>query len=375
MSAKKLNVLIVFGTRPEVIKMAPVVREFRKFPGRFNTKVCVTGQHRQMIDPLLKLFEIKVDYDLEIMRANQDLEYITKRVLDEVGAIILNDKIDWVLVQGDTTTAMAAALAAFYKKAKIGHIEAGLRTWDKENPYPEEVNRRIIDAMSDLCFAHTPAARKNLLNEGTKAAIVDVTGNTVIDALLQSVNKKYSFKGTALAGVETEKRKIILMTAHRRENVGEPIINICRAVKELALRYPKELLFIYPVHLNPKIKEPVHALLSGLENVILTAPMEYLPLVHLMKRSHFILTDSGGLQEEAPALGKPVLVLRETTERPEGVKAGCVEVIGTETKAIVKAVETLLKDKKKYARMSKAKNPYGDGTASRKIAARLGKEK
>lgn len=367
------NILLVFGTRPEVIKMAPVVKEFRKYPKYFNTKVCVTGQHRQMIDPLLKLFDIQVDYDLNIMQQNQGLEHITTKVLFEVGKIIEADKTDWVIVQGDTTTAMAAGLAAFYKKVNVGHVEAGLRTWDKNHPYPEEVNRRIIDSFADLYFAHTPLARKNLINEGVPLAKIAVTGNTVIDALLESSRKKFTFEGTALASLEKEKRKIILMTAHRRENTGEPILNICRAVREIATRHAKDVLFVYPVHLNPNILKPVHAVLAGVDNVILTEPMEYLPLVHLMKKSYFVLTDSGGLQEEAPTFGKPVLVLRETTERPEGVKAGCVKVIGTDTQMIIRSVEALLTNKKIYSRMAKAKNPYGDGTASKKIVACLKK--
>jgi len=367
----KQNILLVFGTRPEVIKMAPVINELLKYPERFNTKVCVSGQHRQMIDPLLELFGISVDFDLAIMQKNQNLEYITTRVLTEVGIIIEREKIDWVLVQGDTTTAMAAALAAFYKKTRIGHIEAGLRTWDTQHPYPEEVNRRIIDSMSDLYFAHTSAAKKNLLAEGVKSETIEVTGNTVIDALLESAKKKFSFDNTPLAFLEKEKRKIILMTAHRRENIGEPMVHICRAVRELATRYSKKIVFIYPVHLNPNIRKTVHSLLWGLENVILTEPMEYLTLVHLIKKSYIVLTDSGGLQEEAPTFGKPVLVLRETTERPEGVKAGCVKVIGTDAKVIVKAVEDLLKKGAQYTRMAKAKNPYGNGMASKKIVARL----
>lgn len=373
--SRSLNILIVFGTRPEVIKMAPVVKEFRKYPKQFNCKVCVTGQHRQMIDPLLTLFNVQVDYDLNIMQENQGLEHITARVLHEIGKIIDQDKTDWVIVQGDTTTAMAAGLAAFYRKVKIAHVEAGLRTNDKMHPFPEEVNRRIIDAMGDLYFAHTSAARKNLLKEGVENKKIFVTGNTVIDALLESADKKFSFAGTPLAGIEKEKRKIILMTAHRRENIGEPIVNICRAVRELATRHSKDVLFIYPVHLNPNILQPVHALLSGVNNIILTEPLEYLPLVHLMKKSYIVLTDSGGLQEEAPTFGKPVLVLRETTERPEGVKAGCSRVIGTDAKVIVKAVEGLLFNKKMYTRMAKAKNPYGDGTASRRIVKILLKEK
>jgi UDP-N-acetylglucosamine 2-epimerase (non-hydrolysing) len=371
MTDNKLNILLVFGTRPEVIKMAPVVKEFRRYPDRFNTKVCVTGQHRQMIDPLLKLYEIAVDFDLEIMQENQNLEHITKRVLEEVGKIIDAEKIDWVIVQGDTTTAMAAAMAAFYKKIKIGHVEAGLRTWDKNHPYPEEVNRRIIDSMADLHFAHTDVAKKNLLKEGVPQSGIEVTGNTVIDALLESAAKEFDFRDTALGFLETERRKVILMTAHRRENFGEPLVQICRAVRDLATRHSNQIVFIYPVHMNPNIHKQVHQLLWGIDNVILTEPMEYLPLVHLIKRSYLVLTDSGGIQEEAPTFGKPVLVLRETTERPEGVKAGCVKVIGTEARAIVRSVETLLKSKRTYARMAKAKNPYGDGKAAMRIVKRF----
>ncbi len=368
---KSLNILIVFGTRPEVIKMAPVIKELRKYPKHFNCKVCVSGQHRQMIDPLLKLFDIKVDHDLRIMQKNQNLEHITTSVLLKIGKLIEKEKIEWVLVQGDTTTAMAASLAAFYKRVKVGHIEAGLRTWNKFHPYPEEVNRKIIDSVSALYFAHTDAAKQNLLNEGVDPKSIEVTGNTVIDALLDTARSEFSFKGTDVEQVVTGKRKIILVTAHRRENAGEPILNICAAMKEIGLRFKDEITFVYPVHLNPNIKVPVNKMLQGVDNIILTAPMDYLPFVHLMKQSYFVLTDSGGLQEEAPSLGKPVLVMRETTERPEGVTAGCVEVIGTQTSMIIQKISELIEDKKKYARMAKAVNPYGDGQASKKIIERL----
>jgi UDP-N-acetylglucosamine 2-epimerase (non-hydrolysing) len=371
MAKKKLKVLLVFGTRPEVIKMAPVVKELRHRREDFVVKVCVTGQHRQMIDPLLKLFAIKSDYDLNIMTANQNLEHITSNVLQKVGSIIQVENPDYLLVQGDTTTAMAASLAAFYQKVKVGHIESGLRTFNKFHPYPEEVNRRIIDSVSDLFFAHTAMAKQNLLREGFEARSIEITGNTVIDALLETARKPFSFVGTSLEHVVDRKEKIILVTAHRRENMGEPIINICRALKEVALKYKNQLTFVYPVHLNPNIKEPVHSILRGVRNIVLTEPLEYLPFVHLMKRSYFIITDSGGLQEEAPSLGKPVLVLRETTERPEGVAAGCVDVIGTQKARIVKKIVELLENKKKYLAMSKARNPYGDGRAAVKTANRL----
>ncbi len=366
-----IKILIVCGTRPEVIKVAPVIKEFKKFPKEFVCKVCITGQHREMVDSLLKLFDVKVDYDLNLMKANQNLEHITTTVLHEIGKIIEGEKFDYLLVQGDTTTAMAASLAAFYKRVKIGHIEAGLRTWNKFHPYPEEVNRKIIDSVSDLYFAHTDAAKKNLVNEGVDPKAIEVTGNTVIDALLDTAHHEFSFKGTDLERVVAGKRKIILVTAHRRENTGEPILNICAAMKEIALRFKDETTFVYPVHLNPNIKDPVNKMLQGVDNIVLTAPMDYLPFVHLMKHSYFVLTDSGGLQEEAPSLGKPVLVMRETTERPEGVAAGCVEVIGTDTSVVIQKIAELIEDKKEYARMAKAVNPYGDGQASKKIIERL----
>ncbi len=367
MNKNKLNILLVFGTRPEVIKMAPLVWEFRKNPKQFNTKVCITGQHRQMIDPLLKLFKIKVDYDLNIMQPNQNLEHITSRVLQDIGPILDKEKTHWVLVQGDTTTAMAAGLAAFYKKVKVAHVEAGLRTWDNENPYPEEVNRRIIDSFANVFFAHTPWAKKNLLNEGFPSSKIISTGNTVIDSLLHSANQKYNLKDIGLEALTKEKRKIIVVTAHRRENIGQPILNICQGIKHIALKYKSKVCFVYPVHLNPNIRKPVYEHLQRMDNVILTEPLEYLPFVHLMKKSYFILTDSGGLQEEAPSLGKPVLVLRKTTERPEGIKAGCVGVVGTDKSKIINEIEKLLKNPKHYKRMAHTKNPYGDGKASQRI--------
>ena len=368
---EKLKILMVFGTRPEVIKVAPVIKEFKKFPKEFACKVCITGQHRGMIDPLLELFKIKVDYDLNIMKMDQSLEHITTAVLKEIGTVIDKEKPDYLIVQGDTTTAMAASLAAFYKRVKVAHIEAGLRTWNKFHPYPEEVNRKIIDSVSDLFFAHTDAAKQNLLNEGIDPKTIEITGNTVIDALLDTARHEFSFKGTDLEQVVAGKRKIILVTAHRRENTGEPILNICAAMKEIAVRFKNEVTFVYPVHLNPNIKVPVNKMLQGVDNIILTAPMDYLPFVHLMKHSYFVLTDSGGLQEEAPSLGKPVLVMRETTERPEGVAAGCVEVIGTEKSMVVQKVAELLQDEGKYTRMAKAINPYGDGKASQRIVQRF----
>ena len=334
--SKKINVLSVFGTRPELIKMAPVVKELGKHPTLINSMVCVTGQHQQMFDPLLKLFGIKPDFDLHLMKKNQTLEHITTAVLHEVGLLIEKHKIDFIIVQGDTTSAMAAALAGFYKKIKVVHVEAGLRTGDKYHPYPEEANRRIIDTFADLYFAHTLLAKKNLVKEGVHSNLIDITGNTVIDALLETSCKKFDFTKTSLNEAVKDPRRLILMTAHRRENFGKPIEDICLAVKILALKHSKSIKFIYPVHLNPNIQKPVHSILANIPNVYLTEPLEYLPMVQLIKRSYLVLTDSGGLQEEAPSLGKPVLVLRQTTERPEGVMAGCVKVIGMKKNNIIK---------------------------------------
>ncbi len=368
-----IKLLTVFGTRPEVIKMAPVIKELSKHPDKFICRVCVTAQHRQMIDPLLKLFDIKPDYDLNIMQENQTLEHITITILTQVGEIIKQEKTDYLVVQGDTTTAMAASLAAFYQKVKIAHVEAGLRTWNKLHPYPEEINRKIIDAVSDLCFAHTEQAKQNLLREGIAEEDIEVTGNTVIDALLDIAGREFDLKGTVLENIPFNDMKVILVTAHRRENFGQPLINICKAIKEIAMRYP-DAFIVYPVHLNPNVQKTVYWMLSGIENVLLIEPLDYEYFVQLMKRSYLILTDSGGLQEEAPSLGKPVLVLREVTERPEAVEAGTAHVVGTQPERIIDKTMELLEDKEEYERMSKAINPYGDGEASERIVSRLLKE-
>jgi len=369
-----LKIATVFGTRPEVIKIAPVIREFNKYPQKLSCFNCVTGQHRHMIDSLLKLFNIKVDCDLNIMQENQSLEYITIAVLTKMKDIFLKEKPDYLLVQGDTTTAMAASLAAFYHKIKIAHIEAGLRTWDKFNPYPEEVNRRIIDSLSDLCFAHTQKAKQNLIKEGVSENKIEVTGNTVIDILIEMTEKDFNPKGSPLEKITLNEKKVILVTAHRRENFGQPISNICEAIREIAVKCDSEISVIYPVHLNPNVHKPVYTLLENLKNVFLIEPLEYEPFVQLMKKSYLILTDSGGIQEEAPSLGKPVLVLREVTERPEAVDAGVVKVIGTNVETIIKETLSLLRNKNKYESMSKAINPYGDGKASKRIVQRLLKE-
>jgi UDP-N-acetylglucosamine 2-epimerase (non-hydrolysing) len=370
---KMVKVLTVFGTRPEVIKMAPVIKELRRHPSEFICRVCVTAQHRQMIDPLLKLFSIKPIYDLNIMVENQSLKHITINVLEEVGEIIKKEIPDYLVVQGDTTTAMAASLAAFYQKVKIVHVEAGLRTWEKMHPYPEEINRKIIDSISDLCFAHTEQARQNLLREGIADQKIEVTGNTVIDALLDIAGREFDLKGTVLENIPFNDKKVILVTAHRRENFGQPLINICNAIKEIATRH-SDVFIVYPVHLNPNVKEPVYSILGGIENVLLTEPLDYEPFVQLVKRSYLVLTDSGGLQEEAPSFGKPVLVLREVTERPEVVEVGAARIVGTRTEEIIAATIQLLKDKRGYECMSRAVNPYGNGRASERIIARLLKE-
>ena len=368
-----VKILSVFGTRPEVIKIAPAIKELCKHPDKFICCTCITAQHRQMVDQLLKLFEIKPNYDLNIMKENQSLEYVTVTVLAQIGEIIRKERPDYLLVQGDTTTSMAASLAAFYQKVKIIHLEAGLRTWNKLHPYPEEINRIIIDSMSDLCFAHTEQAKQNLLREGVALDKIEVTGNTVIDSLLGIAATDIDTRNSPLENIPFNK-KIILVTAHRRENFGQPLINICNAIKEIALRYSSSVQIVYPVHPNPNVQKPVCSILKGIINVSLIEPLDYKYFVHLMRHSCLILTDSGGLQEEAPSLGKPVLVLRQVTERPEAVETGTAEVVGTQSRAIVEATVKLLENKEKYERMVQATNPYGDGKASKRIVERLLKE-
>ena len=362
-----VKILIVFGTRPEVIKIAPVIKELHKHSDKFIWRICITAQHREMLDPLLRLFNIKTDYDLDIMQENQSLEYITTIALTQLGEIVRQERPDYLLIQGDTTTAMAASLAAFYQKIKIAHIEAGLRTWNKLHPYPEEVNRKIIDSVSDLYFAHTRQAKQNLLSEEIPEKNIEVTGNTVIDSLLDLAQRDIDLKGTVIDKTPFDTKKVVLVTAHRRENFGQPLINICTMIKEIAMRYHSDVYIVYPVHLNPNVQETVYPMLGEIENILLIEPLEYELFVHLMKRSYLILTDSGGLQEEAPSLGKPVLVLREVTERPEGIEAGAVKVIGTETKQMIEAVANLIDNHEEYRRMSMAVNPYGDGHASERI--------
>jgi UDP-N-acetylglucosamine 2-epimerase (non-hydrolysing) len=367
---RMLTVLSVFGTRPEAIKMAPVIRELQKHPDQVRAVVCVTAQHRQMLDQVLRLFEIEPDYDLNIMQDDQSLSYVTAKVLTELEGVIQKERPDWVLVQGDTTTTMAVSLAAFYQRVKVAHVEAGLRTGDKHRPYPEEMNRVIADHLADLHFAPTEQARQNLVREGLPEERILVTGNTVIDALLDVTSRPYDWSNSPLAGLPLEGKRIILVTAHRRESFGEPFEGICRALAEIARRYP-DVQIVYPVHLNPHVREPVHRWLGGLPNISLISPLDYLPFVHLMKRAYLILTDSGGIQEEAPSLGVPVLVMREVTERPEALEAGTVRLAGVEPERILAETIRLLEDDHVYQKMACAVNPYGDGQSSIRIVQAL----
>jgi UDP-N-acetylglucosamine 2-epimerase (non-hydrolysing) len=366
-----LNVLTVFGTRPEAIKMAPVVKELRRQSHAIRSRICVTAQHRHMLDQVLELFELKPDYDLDVMQDDQSLTYVTARVLMDLGGVISDFRPDWMLVQGDTTTTMAAALAAYYQRVRVGHVEAGLRTGDKFSPFPEEINRRVADVLSDLHFAPTERARQNLLGEGIAASQIVVTGNTVVDALLEVSSRPFDFRGTALEHLPRDDRRIILVTAHRRENFGAPLDELCSAIQHIATMYASTVCIVYPVHLNPNVRGRVRQRLGKLSNVVLTDPLDYASLVHLMKRSFFILTDSGGLQEEAPSLGKPVLVLREMTERPEAVEAGAARVVGMNRASIIETAARLLDDPNEYERMARIVNPYGDGKASQRIVATI----
>ena len=371
-----MKVMVVFGTRPEAIKMAPLVKALQAAPG-LQTVVCVTAQHRQMLDQVLRLFEITPEHDLDVMKPGQDLYDITSNILLGLRPVLAAERPDWVLVHGDTTTTLATTLAAYYARIPVAHIEAGLRTGDKYAPFPEEMNRKITGAVADLHFAPTAASQANLLAEGVPAAAIHVTGNTVIDALLAVVEKLKTSAAlqTELAqrfGFLDASKKLILVTGHRRENFGEGFQNICHALADVAERHP-DVEILYPVHLNPNVRQPVNDILAarGLSNVHLIEPVDYLPFVYLMNRSHLIITDSGGVQEEAPSLGKPVLVMRETTERPEAVAAGTVKLVGTSRDEIVRQCERLLTDSDAYLAMSRAHNPYGDGQAVARIVKTL----
>jgi UDP-N-acetylglucosamine 2-epimerase (non-hydrolysing) len=371
----KKKILIVFGTRPEAIKMAPVVTEFLKYKKKFKTRICVTAQHRSMLDQVLTIFNIKVHYDLNIMKPNQNLYDITSNVLLKMNDVLNDFKPDVVLVHGDTTTTSATSLACFYQKIPVGHVEAGLRTGNIYSPWPEEMNRKLTGAIAKYHFAPTSTSQKNLLKEGVPRNNIYITGNTVIDALYMITNRIKKDKNLK-SKIENEifkfgfkinrSKRLILVTGHRRENFGEGFINICKALKEIALNY-KDVDILYPVHLNPNVQKPVYKILSDINNVHLIEPIDYLPFVYLMNEAYLIITDSGGIQEEAPSLGKPVLVMRDTTERPEAVTAGTVKIVGTKREKIFREASKLLNDKKLYYKMSKAHNPYGDGKACPRI--------
>lgn len=376
------RIMLVFGTRPEAIKMAPLVKEFQKYTDTFKTIVCVTGQHREMLDQVLKIFDIKPDYDLNIMKQGQDLYDVTARVLVGMRDVLKEAQPDVVLVHGDTTTSTAAALAAFYQQIPVGHVEAGLRTHNIYSPWPEEMNRQITGRIATYHFSPTPLSCENLLAEGISGEKIVVTGNTVIDALYMVVEKIKSDSALnaelhsllSVAGYDVSRldsgRKLVLITGHRRENFGDGFIHMCTAIKDLTTKYP-DVDFVYPMHLNPNVRKPIHEVfgedLSHFANMFFIEPLEYLSFVYLMEKSHIVLTDSGGIQEEAPGLGKPVLVMRDTTERPEALASGTVHLVGTDYEKIVNEVSTLLDDAAAYERMSKAVNPYGDGLACGRI--------
>lgn len=380
------KVMLVFGTRPEAIKMAPLVKEFQKQPKRVETVVCVTGQHREMLDQVLKIFDIKPDYDLNIMKRGQDLYDVTARVLTGMRDVLKEVKPDVVLVHGDTTTSTAAALAAFYQQIPVGHVEAGLRTHNIYSPWPEEMNRLLTGRLATYHFSPTPLSRNNLIKESVDDRNIIITGNTVIDALYWVVDKIKNNKELdneledilSKAGYDVNRlnngKKLVLITGHRRENFGDGFINMCTAIKDLTVKYP-DLDFVYPMHLNPNVRKPIHEVfgenLSGLKNMFFIEPLEYLSFVYLMEKSSIVLTDSGGIQEEAPGLGKPVLVMRDTTERPEALDAGTVKLVGTDYNKIVNEVSSLIDDKAAYEKMSKAVNPYGDGLACGRIVNAL----
>jgi UDP-N-acetylglucosamine 2-epimerase (non-hydrolysing) len=356
-----LKILSVFGTRPEAVKMAPIVKLLAETAG-VESRVCVTAQHRQMLDQVLNLFNIQPDYDLNLMRDDQSLAQLSAAIFTHLDPVFSDFKPDWVLAQGDTTTVAITSLLTYFHRIKFGHVEAGLRTHDKWQPFPEEVNRRVAGVIADLHFAPTEWAKQNLLREGIDEHLIQVTGNTVIDALQFVAKQPEPREITELATAKLIQKKLILVTAHRRENFGEPIEDICHALLELANRGDVEI--VYPVHLNPNVQEPVRRLLADKEHITLLPPLDYLPLVHLMKRAALILTDSGGIQEEAPAFGIPTLVLRDVTERPEGVEAGTLKLVGTETSLIVEEAKRLLDDQSAYGKMARAANPYGDGHAA-----------
>jgi len=361
-----LKILTVFGTRPEAIKMAPVVKELEKHPVQISCKVAVTAQHREMLDQVLSLFKIKPDYDLNIMRPEQSLFDITRRALAGLEKVLDTEKPDLVLVHGDTTTTFTAALSAFYRQIPVGHVEAGLRTHRKYSPFPEEMNRRLTGVLADIHFAPTAAARRSLLEEGISDENIFVTGNTVIDALLATVCPDYRFAHPVLSAVDFDSRRVLLVTTHRRENLGGPMRAIYRALREVVESYP-DVEIVFPVHKNPAVRGAAEEELGGVDRVHLIEPLDYEPFANLMNRCHIVLTDSGGLQEEAPSLGKPVLVLRQTTERPEALQAGTVRLVGVRREEVAAETRRLLDDEEHYRRMAAAVNPYGDGRAAERV--------
>lgn len=363
---KKIKVMTVFGTRPEAIKMAPIVLELARHPEEITPIVAVTAQHRDMLDQVLHLFDIRPDYDLDIMAAGQTLFDITSRAMLGLDKVLTEAKPDIVLVHGDTTTTFAGALAAYYHQTTVGHVEAGLRTHNKFSPFPEEMNRKLTGSLADLHFAPTSTAQQNLLTEAIAPENIFVTGNTVIDALHQTVREDFAFEDELLRRIDYKNKRIVLVTTHRRENLGEPMRHVYKALRRLTEEFA-DVEVVFPVHKNPKVREVVREELGGLSKVHLIDPLDYEPFANLMHRSYLILTDSGGVQEEAPALGKPVLVLRDTTERPEAVTAGTVKLIGTDCERVYAEARQLLIDKKEYSRMAESCNPYGDGKASGRI--------
>lgn len=369
MNVQRKNVAVVFGTRPDTIKMAPIILELQKHK-HFRVTTIATAQHRQMLDQVLEVFGIKPDYDLDIMQPKQTLAMLTKNTIAALDDVLVEAKPDMVLVQGDTTTTFVGSLAAFYRQIPVGHVEAGLRTQNKANPFPEEINRRLTSCIADLHFAPTETAKRALLKEHVAANQIVVTGNSVIDALAYAIKKTYTFPDQRLNDFVEEGRKIILLTMHRRENWGAPMRGACKAVKDLARRYP-DFRFVFPVHLNPIVRDVVYPILGNIKNVLLIEPLPYSDFVNLMARSHLILTDSGGVQEEGPSLGKPILVLRTVTERPEAVQYGTVKLVGLDPARITSTARTLLDSTKAYQKMASATNPYGDGHASRRTVQAL----
>jgi UDP-N-acetylglucosamine 2-epimerase (non-hydrolysing) len=377
MSQKPLRVLSIFGTRPEAVKMAPVVRALQK-ENAVESLVCVSAQHREMLDQVLSLFQIKPDVDLNLMRPNQTLAELTASILTNMDGVLTRLKPDWILVQGDTTTVMATALLGYYHQILVGHVEAGLRTGDKWQPFPEEINRRVASVTADLHFAPTERNRQALLREGVDDSRIVVTGNTVVDALQWIKQQPIPEETRQLLeklGVLSGKRELVMVTAHRRENFGRPLEDICQALKKIAESYPDRLQIVYPVHLNPNVQEPVYRLLGGIPNITLLPPIEYLPMVNLLRHATIVLTDSGGIQEEATSLKIPALVLRNVTERPEGIDAGFLRLVGTDSEVIVEAAKRLLDDRASYEKISTTANPYGDGRAAERIVLALVKSR